>query len=182
MFVVASKITLIPHLGFHCSQFEWPDVSWPSWELIRFWSSSVDITSFGSILTLWNRPNLSFPGIFLRIQRRNGLKFGMLMYSDYLQNWIDFGHGLLIFLILAFWRHFDSVKPVRFGVSTIVFRTLGRNGLKFDMLMYPDHLWTDYIWVKVCWFSSFWHHFKFVKQVKCAVSRHFHDNVWEKWV
>ena len=40
---------------------------------------------------------------------------------------------------------------------------------------------TDYIWVMVCWFSSFWHHCDLVKQVKCAVSRHFRDNVWEEW-
>ena len=40
---------------------------------------------------------------------------------------------------------------------------------------------TDYIWVMLCWFSSFWHDFDLVKQDKCAVSRHFHDNVWEEW-
>ena len=34
----------------------------------------------------------------------NGLKFYMLMYLDHLQNWLAYGHGLLIFLILAlFW-------------------------------------------------------------------------------
>ena len=40
-----------------------------------------------------------------------------------------------------FWRYFDLVKQVKFGGSGIFFRTHGRNGLKFDMLMYPDHLW-----------------------------------------
>ena len=34
----------------------------------------------------------------------NGLKFCILMYPDHLQNWLGFGHGLLIFLLLAsFW-------------------------------------------------------------------------------
>ena len=34
----------------------------------------------------------------------NGLKFSMLLYPDHLQNWLDFGYGLLIFFILvAFW-------------------------------------------------------------------------------
>ena len=34
----------------------------------------------------------------------NSLKFYMLMYRDHLQNWLVYGHGLLIFLILAlFW-------------------------------------------------------------------------------
>ena len=51
--VVASKIKLIP---FYCSHFEWPeiwhaDVSWSPWELIRFWSSSVDFPHFGGIFT-----------------------------------------------------------------------------------------------------------------------------------
>ena len=53
VFVVASKIKLIP---LYCSHFEWPEilhagVSWPLWELIRFWSSSVDFPHFGGILT-----------------------------------------------------------------------------------------------------------------------------------
>ena len=40
-----------------------------------------------------------------------------------------------------FWRYFDLMKQVKFGGSGIFFTTHGRNGLKFDMLMYPDHLW-----------------------------------------
>ena len=31
----------------------------------------------------------------------NGLKFCMLIYGDHLQNWLDFGHALLIFLIMV---------------------------------------------------------------------------------
>ena len=45
-----------------------------------------------------------FPGICRRMHRRISLKFYMLMYLDHLQNWLVYGHGLLIFLILAlFW-------------------------------------------------------------------------------
>ena len=90
IFVVASKLKLIP---FYCNHFGWPkiwqaDVSWPPWELIRFWSSSVDFPHFGGIL---------------RTQGRNGLKFG-LMYSYHLLFRLNFGHGMFIFLILApFW-------------------------------------------------------------------------------
>ena len=40
----------------------------------------------------------------------------------------------------SFWRHFDLVKHVKFGVSCIFFRTHGRNGLKCDMLMGPGLL------------------------------------------
>ena len=88
---------------------EWPeiqhaDVSWPPLELIRLWSQSVNFPSFDATLTKWNRSNLGFPGISRRTHRRNGLKFYMLMYLDHLQNWLVYGHGLLIFLILAlFW-------------------------------------------------------------------------------
>ena len=42
-----------------------------------------------------------FPGICWRTHGGNGLKFGMLMYLGHLQNWLDYGHGLLIFLLLA---------------------------------------------------------------------------------
>ena len=45
-----------------------------------------------------------FPGICPRMQGGIGLKFYMLMYLDHLQNWYVYGHGLVIFLILAlFW-------------------------------------------------------------------------------
>ena len=41
---------------------------------------------------------------FLIAVTLNGRKFDMLMHPDQLENWIDFGHRLLIFLILAaFW-------------------------------------------------------------------------------
>ena len=42
-----------------------------------------------------------FPGICQRTHGGNGLKFCMLMYRDHLQNWLDYGHGLSIFLLLA---------------------------------------------------------------------------------
>ena len=96
--------TFLSYLIFEWAEMRHADVSWPFWELIWFWSSSVDFPHFVSILTLWNRPNLQFMGIFLRTQGRNGFKIGMLMYSDHFQNRLDFGHWLLISLILVpFW-------------------------------------------------------------------------------
>ena len=45
-----------------------------------------------------------FPGICRRMHGGISLKFYMLMYLDHLQNWLVYGHGLLIFLILVlFW-------------------------------------------------------------------------------
>ena len=42
-----------------------------------------------------------FPDICRRTHGGNGLKFCMLMYLGHLQNWLDYGHGVLIFLLLA---------------------------------------------------------------------------------
>ena len=39
--------------------------------------------------------------IFVRMQVKNDLKFVMLMYPELLQTLFDFGHGFLIFLVLA---------------------------------------------------------------------------------
>ena len=45
-----------------------------------------------------------FPGICRSMLGGISLKFYMLMYLDHLQNWLVYGHGLLVFLILAlFW-------------------------------------------------------------------------------
>ena len=88
---------------------EWPEiwyaaVSWPPSEVISLWPRSVDFSNFGAILTKWNGSNLGFPGIFWRTHGGNGLKLCTLMYRDHVQNWLVYGHGLLIFLILAlFW-------------------------------------------------------------------------------
>ena len=64
----------------------------------------------------------------------------MLMYLDHSQNWLVYDHGLLIFLILAF---FYLVKWVKFGGSGNFLKNLVR---KLCMLMYLEHLqnWLDY--------------------------------------
>ena len=50
------------------------------------------------------KSNLGFPGISWKTHRGNGLKYGMLLYPDHLQNGLDYGNGLVIFLILVlFW-------------------------------------------------------------------------------
>ena len=42
-----------------------------------------------------------FPGILRRTHGGNSLKFCMWMYLGHLKNWLDHGHGLLIFLLLV---------------------------------------------------------------------------------
>ena len=85
---------------------EWPeilhtDVSLPLSELSSSWSWSVDFSNFGTILTYRKGSNLGFPGISWGTHRGNGLKYGMLLYPDHLENWLDYGNGMVIFLILV---------------------------------------------------------------------------------
>ena len=69
-----------------------PDQPWP------FYGMSVRPSVCPSV-----RPE-RFPGICRRMHGGNSLKFCMLMYLDHLQNWLVYGHVLLIFVILAlFW-------------------------------------------------------------------------------
>ena len=66
------------------------------------------------------------------------------MYSDHLQNWLDYGHGLLIFLYLvSFWL---SETGQIWGLRAFPGDRMGGNGLKFRLLMYADHMqnWLDY--------------------------------------
>ena len=58
-----------------------------------------------TILTQWNSSNLGFPGISWRTHGGNSLKYDMLLYPDHLQNWLDYGYGLVIFLILVLFIH-----------------------------------------------------------------------------
>ena len=46
------------------------------------------------------RNEMAFQQETLRTQGRNGLQF-CIMYPDHYENWLDYGHSLLIFLILA---------------------------------------------------------------------------------
>ena len=85
---------------------KWPEIlhadeSWPPSELISLWSRSGDFSNFGAFWTYWNGSNLGFPGISRRTHGGNCLKFCTLIYLDHLQNWLVYGHGLVIFLILA---------------------------------------------------------------------------------
>ena len=60
-----------------------------------------------------------FLGISWRPHGGNGLKFCMRMYPDHLQNWLDYGHGLLIFLLFA------PLDRSYLGFPGIVWRMLG---------------------------------------------------------
>ena len=116
----------------------------------RIWTPTCDVE-------LWPQPWLSvclsvclsisperFPGIFLKTHGRNGLKLGMLMYSEHLHNWFDFDHGLLNFPhfgITLTWWNWSNLRFLG------IFLTIhGQNALKFGMQMYPDQLqnWLEF--------------------------------------
>ena len=66
------------------------------------WSTRPTVTILRHV-----RPSVRlerFPGICRWTHGGNGLKFYLLMYLAHIQKWLLYGHGLLIFLILAlFW-------------------------------------------------------------------------------
>ena len=126
------------------------DVSLAPSELIKLWSWSVDFSPFGVTLTKWNGSNLGFPGISRRTRGGNGLAFCMLMYLDYLQNWLVYGHGVLFFLILAFFLLSEMGQIWGFRAFP---------GEPFEEIAWNFACWcilsafrTDYIMVVVCWF------------------------------
>ena len=69
-----------------------------------------------------------FPGIFWKTYWVNGLKFCMLMYSDHLQNCLDYGYSFLIFkkILMLFWLSetgqiwgFHSILVMLCGYSSL---------------------------------------------------------------
>ena len=57
----------------------------------------------------------------------------MLMYPDHCQNWLDFGHSLLIIpIVVQIW--FNS------GLPDILWTVQRKIDLKYGMLMHTDHL------------------------------------------
>ena len=77
-----------------------------------------------------------FSGHFLDNAWRNGVKFGIPMYHDHPQKWLDF-YGLFTLKILA---QFDLVEREKWVFLGIFLRTQGGNGLKFGMVIYRDRL------------------------------------------
>ena len=94
------------------------------------WSTRPTVTVLQHV-----RPSVrpeKFPGICQRTHCRNGLKFYMLMHLDRLPNWLVYGHGLLIFLILAlFW--------------------LGETGQIWGFRAFPREGMEEMAWNFACW-------------------------------
>ena len=120
-----------------------------------------------------------FPGICWRMHGRISLKFYMLMYLDHHQNWLVYGHGLLIFLILAlFWL---SETGQIWGFRAFPGERMEGMAWNFARWCILTTFRTDKFMVTVYWFFLFWRYFDLVKRVKFGVSGYFPENAWRKW-
>ena len=91
-----------------------------------------------------------FPGICRRTHGGNGLKFDMLMYLDHLQNWLVYGCGLLIFLILAlFWL---SETGQIWGFRAFPGERMEEMAWNFARWCILTTFKTDSFMATVCWF------------------------------
>ena len=90
----------------------------------------------------------------------NGMKFCMLMYLGHLQNWLDYGHHLLIFLLLApLW--------------------LSEMGQIWGFRAFLRERMVGMAWNFACWCILTL--VTLVKRVKFGVSAHFSRNTWREW-
>ena len=103
----------------------------------------------------------------------------MLMYLDHLQNWLVYGHSLLIFLILAlFWL---SEMGQIWGFRAFSGECMEEMASNFAPWCILTTFRTDKFMATVCWFLSFWRYFDLVKRVKFGVSGHFLENPLREW-
>ena len=106
--------------------------------------------SFRLSVRLFVRPSGEGSGHFPENPWREWPEFDMLMYLDHLQKWLVYGHGLLIFLILAlFWL---SETGQIWGFRALL-------GERMEELAWNCACWcilttfrTDQFMVRVCWF------------------------------
>ena len=89
----------------------------------------------------------------------------MHVYHDHIQNWFDFCPAV-------------AKKLNEMWGSGILRSAYGRNGAKFGMQVYHDHL---EILVMVWWFSYFWYIFDLAKWIKFGSSRNFLEKSWKGW-
>ena len=132
------SVVATTNLSFYGSHLEWPeiwhaDVSWTPSELIRFWWFS----SFGRHFNLVKQVKFGVSGDFRQYALNKWLNIwhGDSSWPPF--NWLQFGHSLLIFLILA------------------VFNLTGRNGPKLHLPWWCilTTFRADSILVMVCWIS-----------------------------
>ena len=97
------------------------------------------------------------------------------MYPDHLLNLLDY---LMVHWLPFFWRRFELVKRVKFGISGYFSENAWREWPEiFACWCFMTTYRTDKINVTVCWFYSLRHHFDFIFQVSGLIS----EDTWDKW-
>ena len=76
-------------------------VSWSPSDQVAFLSGFIEFFKFWCNFIPSTLANLEFLTIILRMYRRNGLEFAMVMYFDHLQHWFHCDYILLIFFVLV---------------------------------------------------------------------------------
>ena len=121
---------------------------------------------------------MGFPGISWRTHDGNGLKLCMLLYPGDLQQWLDYDHGLVIFLILPlFWL---SETGQIWGFRPFREEPIDTMAWKFACWIILTTFRTDQIRVMVCWFFKFWCYFDLLKCGKFGVFQAFPGEPIEK--
>ena len=101
----------------------------------------------------------------------NGLKYSTLLYPDTIQNWLDYGYSLVIFLILAlFWL---SETGQIWSFQAFSEKPIEEMAWNFACWCILTTFRTDKIMVTVCRFFLFLCYFDLVKQVKFGVFQAF---------
>ena len=120
------------------------------------WSTRPTVTVLRHVrpsVRLSVRPSVRperFPGICRIMHRGISLKFYMLMYLDHLQNWLAYGYGLLIFLILAlFWL---SETGQIWGFRAFPGERMEEMAWNFTRWCIVTTYRTDEFMATVCWF------------------------------
>ena len=92
---------------------------------------------------------------------------------------LNYGHALLIFLILAlFWL---SETGQVWGFWAFPGERIEEMAWNFAPWCILTTFRTDKFMATFYWFFKFWHYFDLVKLVKFGVSGHFPENAWRKW-
>ena len=90
------------------------------------------------------RVKLGVSSHFLENAWGNGLKYGMLVYPDHLQNWLDYGYGMVIFPVLVlFWL---SETGLIWGFQAFS----GNPSRKWPEILHADVSWPLLELIRLC--------------------------------
>ena len=122
---------------------------------------------------LFIRPK-RFLGICQRTHGGKGLKFCMLMYLSQLQNWLDYGHGLLIFFLSApLWL--TETGQIQ-GFQAFARKSIEGMAWNFACWCILTTSRTEYVLLIFQILALFW----FSQMGKIWVSGHFPENAWRE--